>query len=98
MTVNRLRVELPLRVDETQRQRASRRGADGKRAIKARPSARMAGGLGACRLDHEPDGVLVAIGPHLYHALRIAALLALAPQASARARPVMRLARLDGAG
>src|SRR5262245_35944540 len=98
MTVNRLRVELPLRVDEAQGERASRRRADGKRAIEARPAAGMAGGLGARRLDHEPDGILVAIGAHLDHALRVAALLALAPQAAARARPVMRLARLDGAG
>src|SRR5262245_260882 len=58
----------------------------------------MAGGLGPRRLDHKPDGVLVAIGTNLDHALRVAALLAFAPQASARARPVMRLARLDGAG
>src|SRR5262245_27461521 len=98
MTVNRLRVEWPLGVHEAQGEGAALRFADGKRAIEARPATGMAGSIGACRLDHEPDGVLVAIGAQLDHALRVAALLAFAPQAPARARPVMRLARLDGAG
>jgi hypothetical protein len=58
----------------------------------------MAGRIRPFRLDHEPDRVLVAIGAHFDDTLGVAAFLAFAPKTSARARPVMRFPRLDGAG
>src|SRR5262245_51301305 len=53
---------------------------------------RMAGDSAAL-LDLEQNHVLVAVESYLPHRLDVARLLAFLPQAAARARPVVRLAR-----
>src|SRR6516162_5350192 len=98
MTIDLVWVELALRVDETQRKTGAPCATHGKRAIEARPAAGVAASLGASNLDFQPDRILVAVRTQLYDPLSIPADLALSPQAATRARPVMRLARLDGAG
>src|SRR6185369_6042150 len=98
MTVNGLWIELSLCVDEAQRHTAAGSGAQGDRSVEAALAPGMAGGVFALLFDLQPDGILVAVDAHLHHALGVAALLALAPQPAARARPVMRFARLDGTG
>src|SRR3990172_9574910 len=98
MTVDGFRVELSLRVDEAERHAAARGGTERDHPIEAGSAPGVAGGLDARRLDLQPDRILVAVGAHLDDALRVPALLALAPEAAARPRPIMRLARLDGAG
>src|SRR3989304_6716883 len=98
MTVNGLRVELPLRVDEAERPAAARGGTERDHPIEAGSAPGWAGGLDARRLDLQPDRVLVAVGAHLDDALRVPALLALAPEAAARPRPIMCFPRFDGSG
>src|SRR5690349_5856208 len=53
-------------------------------------------GHAAHRLHLQHDGVAVAVEADLAHALHVARGLALLPQRAARARPVHRLAALDG--
>ena len=49
----------------------------------------MAGRVGAGDLDLQPHHVLVAVGAHFLHRLRVARRFALHPQLAARARPVV---------
>src|SRR4029078_9715305 len=98
MTVNVLWIELSLCVDEAQRHTAAAGSAQRDRPVEAALAPGMTGGVLALLLDLQPERVLVSVDAHLHHALGVAALLALAPQLAARARPVMRFARLDGAG
>src|SRR5581483_10019387 len=97
MTVNAFWIEVPLGVDHAQPNAPLADWfANRNSAIEAGPPPRVATGLRSRHLDLEQEGVLVAVGAKLDHALGIAARLALAPQLAARARPVVRFAGLDG--
>src|ERR1700738_5127610 len=91
LPVNRVRIEQLVRIDERQPCPAL---AFVDLAIKARPPAGVAGGAGL--LDPDPDRVLIAVQPHLDHALDMARGRALAPQRVARAAEVPRLPACDG--
>jgi len=63
-----------------------------------RDKARAPSGVTRCThlLDPDPDRVLVAVHPHLDHALGVAGGLALAPQRVARAAEIPGVAAFDG--
>src|ERR1700757_80868 len=71
-------------------------GAVAKYAEEARLKTLVAGGAVAVLLDREQDGVVVAVDADFVDGLVVARLLALAPQAIARAREVAGVAGLDG--
>src|SRR6267378_8700935 len=89
--INRLRIEHLVRIHERQKRPAI---AWAHRAVEAGPSAGVA--RSACLLDLDPDRVLIAIHPHLDHALDMAGSFAFAPQRVAGAAEIPRLPAGDG--
>ena len=77
------RGEQPVRLDERQFRPAL---ASPDLSVEARATAGVAGRTGL--LDPDPDGILIAIHPHLDHALPMTGGFAFAPQRIARAAEV----------
>src|SRR5829696_7426202 len=73
-------------------------GTDRDRPVEAGAAAGMAAAAVAADPDLEPKGVLVAVDAHLDDGLGLAAGGALAPQLAPQARPIPRLAGLNGSG
>src|SRR5512142_1919508 len=91
LPVDRLGIEQPVGIDERQ-SRAALACLD--LAIEARAPAGMAGG--PLLLDPDPDRILIAIEPHLDHALGLPRSLTFAPQRIAGAAEIPGLPACDG--
>jgi hypothetical protein len=89
----RFRVEGLFRVAEFETDRAFLAERDRPVEARASPGAASAGAL---LFDAEPKRVLIAVNAQLDHALAMIGLLALFPQAFARAAVIPCLAALDG--
>src|SRR5215204_867690 len=92
--IDRRWIEPLVAVAELERDRAATAKRHG--AVKARAASGVAGAFSGL-LDLDPDGVLIAVEPHLDHALGVARGLTLLPQPRPRAAVIPGRARLDGA-
>src|SRR6202012_1519615 len=91
LAIDLIRIEPPLRVDKGQSRAAL---ALVHRTIETGVPAGVTGRAGLFDLD--PDRILIAIHPHLDHALSVAGAFALAPQRVAGAAEIPGLAAGDG--